>query len=179
MLCLAERSACSAADTLFPDAACKIRTARPSSFWFVISISISRFSYECPISTIAAVLSMFRTIFCAVPAFSLVDPVSTSGPTSGAMKMSVNFLNCPSRFAATPIVVAPCFFAYFTAPSTYGVVALAATPTTTSRLDNFARRKSFTAFFTESSAPSTALVIARRPPAINACTVSREIPNVG
>jgi hypothetical protein len=32
-----------------------------------------------------AVDSIFSTIFCAVPAFNLLEPVTTSGPTTGTM----------------------------------------------------------------------------------------------
>ena len=36
----------------------------------------------------AAVLMVFRTILVAVPAFMRVEPVITSGPTSGAITTS-------------------------------------------------------------------------------------------
>ena len=38
-----------------------------------------------PSPTIVAVEIMFSTIFCAVPAFNRLDPVNTSGPTTGTM----------------------------------------------------------------------------------------------
>jgi hypothetical protein len=83
------------------------------------------------------------------------------------------------KFEVTATVVAPRFRAKFIAPSTYGVVPLAAIPTTTSFRVNFSGRKSRSPFRAESSAPSTACVIALRPPAISACTSFVEIPNVG
>ena len=178
-LCPDCRSACLAADRSFPLASANIRTERSDSFSFVSRRSIIRFSYACPNRTIAAVDSMLRTIFCAVPAFSRVDPVSTSGPTSGAIKIFAIRATGMLRLAVTATVVALHFRAYFNAPSTYGVVPLAAIPMTTSFGVNFLARKSSSPFRTKSSAPSTAFVTARRPPAISAWTNLREVPNVG
>src|SRR6266481_3062157 len=179
ILCPATRKACSAADTLFPLASAKIRNARSASFSFVSIMSIIKFSYRCPSRAITAVLSMFSTIFCEVPAFNRVDPVNTSGPTSGAITIFASRPTGMRKFEVTATVVAPHARAYFSAPTTYGVVPLAAIPTTTSRRVNFFARKSRSPFRSESSAPSTAFVIARRPPAINACTIVGEVPNVG
>ena len=38
--------------------------------------------YVIPSRIIMAVLIMFRTSFCAVPAFMRLEPVMTSGPTA-------------------------------------------------------------------------------------------------
>jgi len=179
MLCPAARKASSAADTRAPLASIKILTARPSSFSFVKTASIIKFSYAWPNLTITAVLSMFKTNFCDVPAFNLVDPVNTSAPTPTAIAIFANRASGISRFAITAIVVAPRPRANFIAPKTYGVVPLAAIPTTTSLLPNLNRRKSRAPFSAESSAPSTAPVTARLPPAISATICFREIPNVG
>jgi len=142
-------------------------------------MSTIKFSYTCPSRAIAAVLSMFSTIFCDVPAFSRVDPVNTSGPTSGAITIFATRPTGIRKFDVTATVVAPRVRAYFSAPSTYGVVPLAAIPTTTSFGVIRIPRKSRSPFRFESSAPSTARVIARRPPAINARTTFAETPNVG
>src|SRR6266403_4584971 len=179
MPCPAARRACSAADTFFPLASAKIRSARSASFSFVSIMSIIKFSYTCPSRAITAVLSMFNTIFCDVPAFNRVDPVSTSGPTSGAITIFASRPTGIRKFDVTATVVAPRLRANRSAPSTYGVVPLAAIPTTTSFRVNFFARKSRSPFRDESSAPSTALVIARLPPAIIACTSFGEVPNVG
>ena len=122
---------------------------------------------------------MLSTIFCDVPAFSRVDPVNTSGPTSGAITIFANRPTGIRKLEVTATVVAHRFCANFSAPSTYGVVPLAAIPTTTSLRVNFFARKSRSPFRAESSAPSTARVIARLPPAISACTSFGEVPNVG
>src|SRR6266851_202625 len=177
--CPAARRACSAADTLFLLASARIRSARSASFSFVSIMSIIKFSYTCPSRAITAVLSMLSAIFCDVPAFSRVDPVNTSGPTSGAITIFASRPTGIRKFDVTATVVAPRFRAYFSAPTTYGVVPLAAIPTTTSRRVNFFARKSRSPLPSESSAPSTALVIARLPPAINATTSFGEVPNVG
>src|SRR6267142_646975 len=179
MSCPAARRACSAADTFFPLASTKIRRARSASFSFVSIMSIIKFSYTCPRRAITAVLSMFNTIFCDVPAFNRVDPVSTSGPTSGAITILASRAAAIRRLDVTATVNAPRARANFIAVTTYGVVPLAVTPTTMSLRVNFLSRNSRSAFRMESSAPSTAPVTARRPPAINASTTFGETPNVG
>ncbi len=85
-----------------------------------------------PIRIIAAVVSMLRTIFVAVPAFSRVDPAITSGPTAGAIVRSTNV--CSSVFGShvTKRIFAPAFRARVSAPRTNCVMPLAETPTTTS-----------------------------------------------
>ena len=51
------------------------------------------FSYAFPRRTNAAVVIMLRTSFCAVPAFMRVEPMSTSGPTSGQIATSTSSVN--------------------------------------------------------------------------------------
>ena len=41
----------------------------------------------------AAVVIMLSTSFCAVPAFMRVEPISTSGPTSGQTATSTGSVN--------------------------------------------------------------------------------------
>ncbi len=122
---------------------------------------------------------MFSTIFWAVPAFSRVEPVRTSGPTCVAIRILASRATGVRGFTVIATVAAPRRRAYCSAASTYGVVPLAVIPTTTSRPVNFFARRSRSAFASESSAPSTAPVTAGRPPAINACTSSGEVPKVG
>ena len=43
--------------------------------------------------TNAAVVIMLSTSFCAVPAFMRVEPISTSGPTSGQIATSTSSVN--------------------------------------------------------------------------------------
>src|SRR5262249_9377706 len=61
-----------------------IRTARSRSFAFAGCRSIIRLLRTLPIRTMASVVNRFKRSFVAVPAFSRVDPVSNSGPRSGA-----------------------------------------------------------------------------------------------
>ena len=49
-----------------------------------------RFLYVLPSLTIVAVLIIFKIIFCAVPAFILVEPVRTSGPVIQGTTTSAN-----------------------------------------------------------------------------------------
>ena len=93
-----------------------------------------RLPKHLPSRTIAPVENMFKTSFVAVPALSRVEPLSTSGPTTGCIKRSTRESNSESVLHVRPMVVAPTARAYSTAPSTYGVRPLAAMPTTTSRL---------------------------------------------
>lgn len=44
----------------------------------------------------ASVESMLRTSFCAVPDFILVEPVMTSGPTTGTMLTTADFVMAES-----------------------------------------------------------------------------------
>ena len=82
-------------------------------------------------------------------------------------------------FDVTPTVTAPRLRPNSSAPSTYRVVPLAESPTTTSRRDTPARRRSRLPSAAESSAPSSACRSARMPPATTACTIRGGVPNVG
>src|SRR5438132_145749 len=64
-----------------------IRTALAASFALRGCTSTIRLLYTLPNRAIVTVVSMLQISFCAVPAFIRVDPVSTSGPTSGVMAM--------------------------------------------------------------------------------------------
>ena len=82
--------------------------------------------------TMAMVVSMFSTILVAVPALSRVDPVSTSGPTLGAMIRSTKFWRSAPGQQVTKMMRRPLLRARVSAPRTNGVRPLAETPTTTS-----------------------------------------------
>src|SRR5581483_6729691 len=115
----------------------------------------------------------------AVPALSRVEPVSTSGPTLGAITIVANRAIGMRVLDVTATVIAPRLRAYRKALSTYGVVPLAAIPTTMSFLVRAILRRSLAPFAVESSAPSTAPAMARLPPAISAITSRFETPKVG
>ena len=50
---------------------------------------------------------MLRTIFCAVPALSRVDPAMNSGPTGSSIARLARVLRGDPRLHATPTVNAP------------------------------------------------------------------------
>src|SRR6267378_2536481 len=109
----------------------------------------------------APVVNVLSTSFVAVPALSRVDPVSTSGPTMGltmTSHVSANTLGGVEH--VTRIVPAPSVCARASAARTYGVVPLAAIPTTTSRL-------------------VTAAVSIAAAAAITPTTIDGGVPNVG
>jgi hypothetical protein len=122
---------------------------------------------------------MFKTSFCAVPAFMRVEPVTTSGPTRGAITTSASKRASEEGLAVTTIVTAPTLRPYSTAPIGYGVRRLAMMPTTTSLAPRRFFRSAATAAPASSSAPSTERTSARRPPAMIPCTRLRGVPNVG
>ncbi len=64
------------------------------------------------------VLIMLSTIFWAVPAFSRVDPVSTSGPHTSSMGKSAYFAIEEFLLHTMQPVVQPICFAYFRPPIT-------------------------------------------------------------
>ena len=84
--------------------------------------------------TIVAVVSMLRTSFVALAAFSRVDPAMTSGPTPSAMVRSTNVCSSAPGSQVTKMMRAPAFRAAASPPRTNGVIPLAETPTKTSRL---------------------------------------------
>ena len=66
----------------------RIRTARSRNLAFVALKSTIRVPQVFPRCTNTVVVTMFRTIFVAVPAFIRVEPVTTSGPGASATQMS-------------------------------------------------------------------------------------------
>lgn len=140
------------------------------------------FPYVFPALIIVPVLSMFNTSFVTVPAFSLVLPVTTSGPASGAMTKSAS----PERSMAeglvqtTPIVIHPSFLANARQPKTYGVRPELAIPMILSSSGfRSNRRMSSSPASPSSSAPSWACLIAASPPAIKPKNCPRGAAKVG
>ena len=77
---------------------------------------------------------MLSTIFCAVPDFIRVEPVSASGPTTGTMAISAAFVIGESGTQVIQAVKQPSSRAYSIAPMVYGVRPEAASPMTASVL---------------------------------------------
>ena len=65
-----------------------IRRARSASLLFDARTSTIKLPNVLPNRIIAPVLSIFSTIFVAVPAFIRVEPLRISGPTTGVIVMS-------------------------------------------------------------------------------------------
>ena len=109
-----------------------MRRARSRSLSEFDFTSTIRFPYVFPARTIAAVVSMFRTILVAVPAFSRVEPAMTSGPTPRMMATSARSFSADRGSQVTPMMGARAARALATAPRTNGVIPLAEIPITTS-----------------------------------------------
>jgi len=101
-----------------------------------------------------------------VPAFILVEPVITSGPTTGLIIMSGILSFAASGAQVTKIVQAFLFFASLRAARTKGVSPHAAMPTTISLALIFRFAIAAMPSSVLSSAPSAARTRARFPPAI-------------
>src|SRR5690242_12431414 len=65
-----------------------MRSLRSSSFLFVARRSTMRLPYVLPSRIIAPLVMVLSTSFVAVPAFIRVEPVTTSGPVIGRIRMS-------------------------------------------------------------------------------------------
>ena len=125
-------------------------------------------------------LSVLSTNLVAVPALRRVEPVSTSGPTTGLMMTShVSASTFGGAAQVTSTVLAPRVCARDSADRTYGVVPLAAIPTTTSRLVTAAVSIAAAPALTSSSAPSALFTSAPYPPAITPVTIVGGTPKVG
>ena len=74
----------------------------------------------------------FKTILCAVPALSLVDPVRISAPVSVKILMSETSKIFASGLLLIPTVTQPVFLAVSIAATTYAEFPAAEIPTTTS-----------------------------------------------
>lgn len=122
-----------------------------------------------------------RTILVAVPALSLVLPVTTSGPVTHSISTSQSPRIWLGSTHASPIVPEPTSCAYLSPPRTYGVLPEDAIPMRTSLLDKGGDKldKFWTAESSESSDPSTADRSATSPPAINPTNCHLGAENVG
>src|SRR5699024_9587819 len=130
------------------------------SFKFWATTSTIKFSYTLPSLIMEPVVSIFSTIFCEVPDFSLVEPEITSGPTIGAIDKLAIFDIFEFGLLVILIVYAPILLPYSKPPIVYGVLPLAAIPTITSLELKSIFFKSSEASSLLSSAPSTASKIA-------------------
>ena len=119
----------------------------------------------------------FNASFVAVPAFSLVEPATTSGPTFRTTTMSASRESSLESLAVNRTVRAPFFLARASAPRAKGVTELAETAITRSR--GRVPRAPRSPSPERSSAPSRARKTAPRPPAMTARTRRGSVPNVG
>src|SRR5204863_6183296 len=128
----------------------------------------------------APVLSELSTSLVAVPALRRVDPVITSGPVTGLMMTShVSARTLGGAEHVTRTVLAPMVCARPNAARTYGVVPLAAIPTTTSNFVTPAVSTAAIPALMSSSAPSALFTSAPYPPAITPTTIVGGTLNVG
>ena len=157
-----------------------MRRERARSFSLEARTSTIRFPYVLPSRIIVIVESMLRTSFCAVPAFSRVEPVSSSGPTTTSMPWSAAAPSALSALQDRPTV---------SAPSGAGVLDRAdrvrraagggdRRPPCRPRSAASASR-SAAASSLLSSAPSTDVTMAAGPPAIRPTTSAGSVLKVG
>ena len=128
----AAASASSARSRGAPVAVITMRRTRARSFSFAALTSTMRLSNVLPSRIIEMVETMFSTSFWAVPAFSRVEPASSSGPTTTTISRSTARPSSESGAQTTHAVEAPAAAAASIAPSTYGVRPLALMPITAS-----------------------------------------------
>src|SRR5207248_1785481 len=114
----AAASAPSTSSSEAPVASSTARRARVRSFSFVAATSIIRSPKVLPSRIIARVEIVFRTSFCAVPAFRRVEPATNSGPTTTASSCSQVRASSESRTETTQAVRAPAAAAASSAPIT-------------------------------------------------------------
>src|SRR5258708_4612397 len=166
-------ASCRAASTLsseHPVSSRTIRAARARSFWFAVTTPTIRPRYVYPSRMNTPVLIMLSVTFWAVPAFSRVEPATTSGPASISIATSAASPRGDPGAQLSPTTNEPARLASATAANTYSVRPLALTPTTASRVPRRARRASATPLpWSSSASPS---------PAACACTRSAGIPKV-
>ncbi len=162
-----------------PTRSATMPTARARSLALVTATSIMRLPWTLPSRIITVVLIMLSTSFCAVPAFSRVEPVSTSGPVTTAMAWSARSRMGAGSLLEMAIVNAPRSRAACRAAMTYGVAPLAATPTKASFSPASTSDTSQRARSGSSSAPSMLIVSAPSPPAMSALTRRGETLKVG
>ena len=101
-----------AASSVAPVSATMIRIARPRNFVFPGRMFDMRLPLTNPSFIIVTVEIMLRMSFCAVPAFIRDEPVSTSGPTVGAIGTSAARVISEPGAQVTATVKAPSCRAY-------------------------------------------------------------------
>ena len=115
-----------------PWPASTMRRTRARSLSFVARTSTMRLPKVFPMRTIDTVEIVLRTSFCAVPAFSRVEPARNSGPTTTTISWSTSAASGESGADTTAPVSAPAAAAASIAPTTNGVRPLALMPSTAS-----------------------------------------------
>ncbi len=124
-----------------------------------------------------AVDRAFSTSFCALDAFSLVEPAIASAPVSTSRQRSASGASGAVRLLLTSTVSAPAARAVRSAPATNGVRPLAVRPTATSPAPS--RAAALAPSASSSSAFSAATATASEPPAWCATKTPGATPNVG
>ncbi len=160
-----------------PEAAATVRTARSRSFAEPRERSTIQGPKTRPEAAKADVVIWFKASLVAVPAFNLVEPATTSGPTRSTTTMSARARVSGEAWAVIRTVRAPRCRARASAPRTNGVTELAETPIT--RSPGRAREASRAPCARASSAPSFDRKTAARPPAMKARTRLGSVPKVG
>ena len=154
-----------------PAAAATMRRARSRSFADPARRSTIHGPNTFPAEASADVVIWFNASFVAVPAFSRVEPATTSGPTSSTIARSARRESPGRRLAVRRTVRAPRRRARTSAPSTNGVTELAEMPSTRSPRPTPAAPRAPSP--RRSSAPSRARKTAVRPPAIDGAHAPR------
>ncbi len=138
-----------------------------------------KLEYVRPAMIMAAVDIVLSTSFWAVPFFILVEPATTSGPTSGAITRSASLATVPAASPTIATVLALSLRASARAPATKGVRPEEVIPTTMSRGPALLAAIWLAPSSQLSSAPSDALDMAFSPPDMMAITFSPMDPYVG
>src|SRR6185503_19224609 len=100
-------SSATTATLALPSASARARSASSSLTPVARRTTTIRPSYVLPSRIIATVEIVFRTSFCAVPALSLVEPATNSGPTTTARSWSACLASSEPSTAVSATVSAP------------------------------------------------------------------------
>ena len=123
-----------------------------------------------------AVVRVFSTTFCALPAANRVEPDTTSGPTGISMVTSATVARSDPTLFVTPTTLAPRSAASVAAAQVYGVRPLAVTATSTSAAVIASSQTSAAANSVSSSAASVPTRWSAPPPATRAWMRPSSIP---
>src|SRR5690242_1273071 len=160
----AAASASSTRSSEAPLASTTLRRARSRSLSFAGATPTIKPPYVRPSRIIVTVEIVLRTSFCAVPAFSRVEPAITSGPTTTATSSSARAAARLPRALATATPSAPHSRATSSAARTNGVEPLALTATTQSSGRRASPCSAFAAAARSSSSASCSATTARTSP---------------